>query len=323
MIIQSACFQKNILKALLVLATMGYIPYASAQQTPSYPLANRVFTPFVINPAVSGSKDYLAIDFAAVIQGTDKSQLLSANTRIAKKGPTYFGAPVSKQFTRFGAGVILFNEVTETSRNVGFGATGSYHMPLDNKNLSFLSGGLTVKGFYNMMDSIPDLAPSKNSFIPNIDAGVYYYGQKLFAGISAANILGNMLDSTVNEIYDVPVSRQYFFIAGYKFMVSRSLNIVLEPSLIINLDDSLNFDKKETYNPMLKLYMEDFCVGAYLHNYNNLTIFFQYRFPKMYLGTLVDFPRNVPFYKKELVIELVLGLNFGKTSSVSPLNRHW
>lgn len=314
----------NTSKISLVILMMLCIWFdASAQQTPFTPLANRVFTPFVINPAIAGSKDFIDIDFAAVIQGADKSQILSANSRIAKKGPTYFGAPVSKQFTRFGAGVILFNDISGPSRNIGFGATGSYHMPLDDKNLSFLSGGITVKGIYNMMDSIPEVAPSRNSFIPNIDAGVYYYGQNLFAGISAGNILGNMLDSADNEIYDVPVSRQYFFIAGYKFVVSRSLNIVLEPSLIINLDDSLNFDEKETYNPMLKLYMEDFCVGAYLHNYNNLTFFFQYRFPKLYLGTLVDFPRDVPFYKKDLVIEIALGLNFGKTSSLSPMNRHW
>ena len=307
--------------AILMSLTIEY--NATAQFTPLTPISNRVFTPFVINPAIAGSKDFLDIDFAAVIQGADMSQILSANTRIAKRGPSYFGAPVSKQFTRFGAGAILFNDIAGPSRNIGFGATGSYHMPLDDKNLSFLSAGITVKGIYNMMDSIPEVAPSKNNFIPNIDAGVYYYGQNLFAGISAGNLLGNMLDSTDNEIYNVPVSRQYFLIAGYKFVISRSLNIVLEPSLIINLDDSLNFGKKETYNPMLKLYMEDFCIGAYLHNYNNMTFFFQYRFPKFYLGTLVDFPRNVPFYKRDLVIEIAVGLNFGKTNILSPLNRHW
>jgi len=321
--VHTISFPKQFKIFLLILATISFTSNSSAQQTPFTPLSNRVFTPFVINPAIAGSKDFIDIDFAAVIQGADKSQILSANTRIAKRGPNYFGAPVSKQFTRFGAGAILFNDIQGSSRNIGFGATGSYHMPLDDKNLSFLSGGITVKGIYNMMDSIPEVAPSKNSFIPNIDAGIYYYGQNLFAGISAGNLLGNMLDNSDNAIYNVPISRQYFFITGYKFVVSRSLNIVLEPSLIINLDDSLNFDKKETYNPMLKLYMEDFCIGAYLHDYNNLTFFFQYRFPKLYLGTLVDFPRDVPFYKKDLVIEIALGLNFGKTSSLSPVNRHW
>jgi hypothetical protein len=93
--------------------------------------------------------------------------------------------------------------------------------------------------------------------------------------------------------------------------------------LIINLDDSLSFDKKESYNPMLKLYMESFCIGAYLHNYDNLTFFFQYKFPGLYLGTLVDFPRDVPFYKKELTIELAAGINFGNVHSLSGSRWHW
>ena len=95
----------KLILAILIALTAVY--NAKAQHTPLTPIANRIFTPFVINPAIAGSKDFMDIDFAAVIQGADKSQILSANTRIAKKGPTYFGAPVSKQFTRFGAGAIL------------------------------------------------------------------------------------------------------------------------------------------------------------------------------------------------------------------------
>ena len=124
-------------------------------------------------------------------------------------------------------------------------------------------------------------------------------------------------------IYNIPVSRQYFFLAGYKFLLSKSLNIVLEPSLIINLNDSLDFDKKETYNPMLKLYMDAFCIGAYLHNYDNLTFFFQYKFPRLYIGTLVDFPRDVPFYKTDLTIEIAAGLNFGGVTSSSRNRYQW
>ncbi len=110
---------------------------------------------------------------------------------------------------------------------------------------------------------------------------------------------------------------------GYKFVLSRSLNIVLEPSLIVNLNDSLDFDKKETYNPMLKLYMDAFCLGAYLHNYDNLTFFFQYKFPKLYIGTLVDFPRNVPFYKQDLTVEIVAGVNFGGPAHTSGNRYQW
>ena len=309
---------------ILVVGMLLITNSTNAQHTPITPISNRVFTPFIINPAIVGSKDFMAFDLSAVIQGDNYSQLLSANTRIAKKGPSYFGAPVSKGYTNFGVGAALYNDAIGNARNIGFTAGASYHIPLNDNNLTFLSGGVAVKGIYNMMDSLPDLdAPAKSFFIPNIDAGVYFYGQKLFAGISATNILGNLIDSTDMALYDVPVSRQYFFTAGYKFILSRSLNIIIEPSIIINLDDSLSFKRKETYNPMLKLYMEGFCIGTYLHNYDNLTFFFQYKFPRIYLGTLVDFPRNVPFYKKELTVELAAGINFGNVNSISGSKWHW
>lgn len=308
----------------ITLFTLINVNIGLAQQTPLNPIANRVFTPLIINPAIAGSKDFMAIDLAAGIQGNDYSQFLSTNTRIAKKGPRYFGAPVAKSFTRFGLGATLFNDVMGPARNIGASAAASYHLPVNDKNLSFISAGVAVKGIYNMMDSITDPgAPPKNFFIPNIDAGLYFYGQKFFTGISATNILGNQLDSADADIYKVPVTRQYFFTAGYKFVLSRELNIVIEPSIIINLDDSLKFEKNETYNPMLKIYMEGFCIGVYLHNYDNLTFFFQYKFPRLYLGTLVDFPRNVPFYKKDLTIELAAGFNFGTVNPQSGSRWHW
>jgi hypothetical protein len=278
----------------------------------------------MINPAIAGSKDFMAFDLAATIQGDNFSQLISGNTRIAKKGPTYFGAPVAKSFTQFGAGGSVFNDVTSPSRNIGASVATSYHVPLNDKNLSFLSGGLAIKGIYNMTDSLVDIgAPARNSFIPNFDAGLYFYGQNFHAGISATNLLGNMTDSADMAVYNIPVSRQYFFIAGYKFVLSRSLNIVIEPSLIINLDDSLDFSDKTSYNPMLKLYMDAFCIGTYLHNYDNLTFFFQYKFPQFYIGTLVDFPRDVPFYKRDLKVEIAAGINFGRTNGSSHNRYQW
>lgn len=309
-----------ILLALFILSGLK----VSAQHTPLTPISNRVFTPFIINPAIAGSKDFMAIDLSASIQGEESSQLLSSNSRIARKGPRYFGAPVGKSFTSFGVGGALFNDQFGPSRNIGVSAAASYHLPLNEKKIAFISGGLAIKGIYNIMDSVPDVGlPRKESIIPNIDAGIYLYSQNLYAGLSATNLLGSMVDSTDMALYSIPVSRQYFFLAGYKFVLNRSLNIVLEPSLIVNFDDSLQFDNKESYNPMLKLYMDAFCIGGYLHNYNNLTFFFQYKFPKLYLGTLVDFPRNVPLYKRDLTIEIAAGLNFGGVTKTSGNRYHW
>jgi len=309
---------------LIVAGSIAFGLSISAQHTPLTPISNRVFTPFIINPAIAGSKDFMAIDFSATIQGEDLSQLLSSNSRIAKKGPRYFGAPVGKSFSRIGVGGALFNDQYGPSRNIGMSAAASYHIPLNEKNISFVSAGLAVKGIYNIMDSITDTgAPGKESIIPNMDAGIYLYSQNLYAGVSVTNLLGSMIDSTDMALYNVPVSRQYFFLAGYKIVFSKSLNIILEPSLIINLDDSLKFDTRESYNPMLKLYMDAFCLGAYLHDYNNLTLFFQYKFPKLYIGTLIDFPRDVPFYKRDLTVEVAAGFNFGSVTKTSGSRYQW
>jgi type IX secretion system PorP/SprF family membrane protein len=315
----------TICRSTILLALFTIIGIrASAQHTPLTPISNRVFTPYIINPAIAGSKDYMAIDLAATIQGEDYSQLLSTNSRIAQKGPRYFGAPVGKSFTNIGVGGALFNDKVGPSKNIGASAAVSYHMPLNDKNLSFISAGLAIKGIYNRMDSIFEAgAPRKESIIPNVDAGIYLYSQNLYAGLSATNLLGSTIDSADMALYNIPVSRQYFFLAGYKIVLSRSLNIILEPSLIINLDDSLKFDNKESYNPMLKLYMDAFCLGAYLHDYNNLTFFFQYKFPKLYVGTLIDFPRNAPFYKRDLRVEIAAGYNFGGVTKTSTSRYHW
>ena len=310
----------NFLVAFIILAGIE----AQAQHTPRTPFSYRVFTPFIINPAIAGSKDFMAIDLSATIQGEDYSQLISSNTRIAKRGPHYFGAPVGKSFTNIGAGSAMFNDQSGSSANLGVSIAASYHLPLNEKRISFISGGIALKGIYNIMDSLPESGvPRKESLIPNVDAGVYFYSKNLYTGLSATNLLGNLADSATMTLYNIPISRQYFFLAGYKIVLSRSLNIILEPSLIINLDDSLNFNNKETYNPMLKLYMDAFCVGGYLHDYNNLTFFFQYKFPRIYLGTLVDFPKNVPFYKRDLTFEVAAGLNFGGVMKTSGSRYQW
>lgn len=311
-------------KLLISLMFLINISTSSAQNTPSSPISGSVFTPFIINPAITGSKDFMALDLAMVIQGENKSQILSGNTRIAKRGPSYFGAPVSRSYTQYGVGASVYNDVIGTSQSIGINIAGSYHLPLNKKNLSFLSAGIALKGIYNMIDSIPEYeAAPKNTFIPNIDAGLYYYGQQGYAGISVTNLLGSMLDDKDAEVYAVPISRQYFLTGGYKFVLSKTLNIVLEPSLIINLDDSLEFNDPDTYNPMLRIYMEDFCVGTYFHDYDKLTFFFQYKFPQLYLGTLVDFPIKAPFYKEELIVEIAFGVNFGSVSPGSRTNWHW
>ncbi len=318
-------FNASIAGKVLIVCTF-FISWGSAigQQTPFNPVISRAFTPIIFNPAMTGSKDFATLDLAAVLQGDNMSQVISGNSRIAKKTPRYFNSPSSKDFTNFGVGGTFFHDIIGASNSIGISAAASYQIPLAKNNLSFLSFGAAVKGIYNRMDSIPDLAaPEKISIFPNLDAGIYYYNPTFYVGLSSVNILGNPLDSADMSIYGMPVSRQYFFHAGYKLVISKSYNIVLEPSLTINLDDSLSFEPTEILEPSVKLYLDNFCLGTYIHDFDKLSFFFQYKFPGFYLGTLIDFPRGTPFYKKELTIELGLGINLSRLRSSYFQAWHW
>jgi type IX secretion system PorP/SprF family membrane protein len=314
--------------ALLILLYALSFNLSYAQQTPYHPLSYRIFSPFLFNPAMAGSKDFSSLDVISGWQGKSNSQVICVNSRITKKGPSYFMAPDVKEFSNFGIGGYLFNEDYSPSHNMGAGAICSYQIPLDKQSLSFLSFGVAVKGIYNTMDSVysadPGLSmPSESTFYPNLDAGIYYYGPSLFAGFSVTNLLGNPGDPDSLGIYRIPASRQYFFVAGYKFLISKPLNLVLEPSLIINGNTWRYHKITDIIKPMLKIYAQDFCVGTYFNDYDNISFFFQYRYPRFYVGTFFEMPKKTAYYKKDLNVEFAVGVNFSAIKSKNLKYYHW
>ena len=165
----------------------------------------------------------------------------------------------------------IFNDLNGSSRNVGVSIAGAYHLPLSKNALSFLSLGLAVKAVQNILD-YPDpedgspSQPSKKTFFPNIDLGVYYYTSNLYAGVSATNLFGNpdVTDST--DFSEMPVSQEYFIRGGYKILIQRINSFVLEPSIIVSSGDSIFNDIGECIHPLLKIYLKDFCIGTYFNS---------------------------------------------------------
>jgi hypothetical protein len=223
------------------------------------------------------------------------------------------------QFSNVGLGGAVFNDLIGDYRNIGISISGAYHIPLNATRLSFFSLGVAAKGIYSHYPGDTDLGkPEKDVMIPNIDAGIYYYNPAFYAGLSATNILGNP-----EETDTIPVTREYFFNAGFKVVLSRQLNIVLEPSVIANTGDSLSGELTDMIHPALRLYLGNFCMGSYLNDYDKIPFFFQYKYPGFYIGTFFELPRNTPFYKKEITAEIVLGLNIACKNLGYRRNGHW
>ena len=296
------------------------------QQMPFNPVSYRIYSPVLFNPAIAGSKDYLSIDLLAGFQGNSYSQAISGNTRLVKKIVGYRELGNSYRFTNFGMGFSGFNEYNEkdSTHNAGISAGIAYHIPLNKKALSFLSIGASVKGMYHFNEGNADLnIPYKEFYSPNVDLGIYLYHPKFYAGLSATNILAQPEDTATLSNYKIPISRQYNFIAGYKIVLSRDLDIILEPSLIIHTDDSLSFDIQENVEPLIKLYAGNFCVGTYFNDYSKVSFFFQYRYPRFYVGTFFALHKDSPYFKTPLTAEIAFGVNFSRNKSGYTKNGHW
>ncbi len=296
------------------------------QQIPFNPISYRIYTPFIINPAIAGSKDYFSLDMIAGFNGKSYSQILSGNTRISKKVLGYLPSGKTYKYTNLGVGFSGYNDykTSDSTHNSGVSAAVAYHIPLSKKALSFLSIGASAKGMYHFYEGNADKGmPYKEFYFPNLDVGLYLYNPKAYAGVSATNLLAPPLDTATLTNYAIPLGRRYNFIAGYKIVLSRSLNIVLEPSILIHTDDSLSFDIKESIEPALKLYAGDFCLGTYFNDYSKISFFFQYRYPSFYIGTYFALPKDSPFFKKALTSEIAFGINFSHNKSGYTKNGHW
>jgi type IX secretion system PorP/SprF family membrane protein len=316
--------RKTVLKALVaILLLLSDITYG--QQTPLNTDSYWVFVPYIYNPAMVGSKDFLSVGVNASFKGSSHAQLLSGNTRISKTHDGYFSSPDITKFTNFGLGGSIFNDADGLSSKYGVSAAASYQIPMNTKELSFLSFGISVKESHNTIstDSAGIVNSERNTFYTNIDLGVYYYGTSFFAGISGVNLLGSPWKPDPVGIYNVPVSREYFFTTGIKILLSKSMNIVLEPSVLISATDS-TFDKiTENIDPIVKLYLDRFCLGASYRGSGKISIFAEYKYPHFYLGGYYGFKNKTPYFKEKPVVELTLGVNFQSDRYRRTRSTHW
>jgi type IX secretion system PorP/SprF family membrane protein len=317
--------KKVIGRVLLIFIFISPFYITNAQQTPLSPISYWVFTPYIYNPAIVGSKDFLSIGVNAAFQGNSNTQLLSGNTRISKTKSGYFSSPDIVEFKNTGIGGSIFRDINGISNNIGISASFSYQIPLTTRKLSFLSFGISLKGVYNTLDndSVGPAHSFKKTFYPDFDMGIYFYGTSFFAGLSSTNILGNPWKSDTLEIFKIPVSRQYFFTAGFKILLSKPINLVLEPSVLIVASDSTIRKISDNINPVIRLYLEDFCIGTCFSSGGKISFFTQYRYPKFFVGAYYELAKKTAFFKNTPLIEFTLGINIQPDKSRFSNHSHW
>lgn len=217
-----------------------------AQQDPM--TSQYIFNGHYINPAFAGSHSYSNVTLVARKQwvGFDGSPLTS-----------YLSFDMPFEDKNLGIGATLINDRIGVTERTEVSGSCAYHLQVgkDAKLAFGLRGGIT---YYRAKVSKLEVWDQNDQVfantisgkvLPVAGAGVYFYTERFYAGISIPNVIsytpGTMLQVGMNNAPNL--ERHYFATVGYAYTATKNLDI--KPSLLVKyvrnapvqVDYNLNF----------------------------------------------------------------------------------
>jgi type IX secretion system PorP/SprF family membrane protein len=212
-------------KKYITIFALSFAGYAPAQQIALN--TQYLFNEMVINPAATGTKDYIPVQLNFRKQwtsfpGAPTTQIVSAQSAV---------------FKTMGFGGMLFNDASGPSRRTGININTAYHLQLDKKNEHHLGFGLSLSLTQHLIDVtklntyLPEdpavIRGYNNQMVPDANFGMFYrYKDKAFAGISVFNLIQLRKDlyNFSIPLYN-PLVRTYYLIGGYHFAINENFGI--------------------------------------------------------------------------------------------------
>jgi len=237
--------KKFLLIALLTATTLGGL---RAQQDAQY--TQYMYNPMAINPAYAGSRGVFSI------AGMHRSQWVGVEGAPATQ-TLNFHTPVSD---RVGIGLSIVNDDigNGTSQETYFDGVFSYNIPLSREaKLAFglkasahiLNLDFSKLSNYNNEVSGTGLTNIDNKLSPNFGAGVYYYNEQFYVGLSVPNFLATKhFDGDASSSSFLAKERMNFYlITGYVYELNQRWQF--KPTLLmkavngapLQVDVSANF----------------------------------------------------------------------------------
>lgn len=239
---------------VLLFIACGFAVALHAQQRPQY--TQYLFNSFLINPAVAGIERYADVKLGGRsqwhgVEGAPQTAYLSAhfpiNGRHIQDGALSFAEggynPYSRGFSHryrasaphHGAGIVVQHDRAAQFIRTDALLAYAYHLRVaETVNLSaginagFSQVRLDLAGIDNPSD--PVLANYADSRIsPELGVGIWLYGARFFAGVSAQQLLGNPLAFS-DHAQRMGGHQQFFLMAGYKLHLGSEMALV--PSVL-------------------------------------------------------------------------------------------
>ena len=216
------------MKKTLTLLLLGFVTLSNAQQLPQYSLY--MLNEALINPASLSSKTDNQITLMLRDQWTGfedapKTQSIS-----------YYNL----NHIKLARGINILNDITGPISIINATLSGSYLIPIKDKNKLAIGGSATLMQYkidYTQIDLEDDglIDPAMQGSIDkvlghSINIGAYYYNSDFFVGLSIPNIISSDLDISYDKSNNKLVNH-YYLNGGMNFNLNNDYEII--PSLMI------------------------------------------------------------------------------------------
>jgi len=220
--------QKMIQKIAVIVMLLLFSFDSFGQQDPMY--TQYMYNTLSVNPGYAGSRDALSItglirEQWVGIDGAPSTQCLTMHS------PVYND--------NMGLGLSVVNDRVGPIHQTMLFADYSYSInTTENAKLAFgLKAGVNILqadllALHPNNPGDPAIFNADNKILPNVGAGVYYYSDKGYIGLSVPKLLEQSIQSYNNGTVKENLERRhYFLIAGYVFDLSE--NVKFKPSFLV------------------------------------------------------------------------------------------
>ncbi|OQA11635.1 MAG: hypothetical protein BWY67_00812 [Bacteroidetes bacterium ADurb.Bin397] len=277
----------------------------NAQQHPLF--SHYMFNGLFVNPAYAGSKEFVSTTLIARKQwtgfeGAPSSQIASLH------------APLNNQ--KVGLGAVISNDKIGITSQTDFYGSYAYHIPMNTGKISMgLSGGFSYfKSKFSELTVWDTDDPvyetnSLSNILPNFGAGVYYYSNKFYAGLSVPQLISydpeQPLHVEVEKVHKV--SRHYYLTSG--MIIATAGELKFRPSFLVKYASNAPLQ----YDLNLNMLISDIIwVGASYRSSDAITAILEYQVnKKLRVGYSYDYTLSEIRSYSSGSHEIVIGYDFG------------
>ena len=280
---------------------------AAAQQEPQY--TQYMYNTMAVNPAYAGST------------GTMEAALLYRSQWVGISG-----APETQSFSihsplrneKIGLGLSIVNDKIGPSDELYFDGNFSYSIPLGyEKRLAFgLKAGARMlsidwsKGRYYDTDDVLLNQNINNQMKLAVGAGIYYYTDKWYVGLSVPSFMRSNYYDDVQESIDYD-RLHYYLMGGYVFDLNP--NLKFKPAFLVKAVSGAPITADISANFMIQ---EKFVIGGAYRTDDSVSILAGFQIaPSFYLGYAFDYTVSQLNKYNDGSHEIILRYQFVKNQS--------